>query len=80
MTLEEWRKEYNCGHYVVLIGYHENVLLFQDPSSFKRTWMTELEFLARWHDRCPKTWKTYDQFAMTFFGKAPENTRFQHMD
>jgi len=80
MTLEEWGKDYDDGHYVVLIGYHDDIFIFQDPSSFKRTWMTEPEFLARWHDLCPKTWKKYDQFAMTFFGKAPENKAFEHMD
>ncbi len=80
MTLEEWRHEHNSGHYAVLIGCHDNIFVFQDPSSFKRTWMTEAEFLARWHDICPRTGKEYDQFAMTLYGKVPEDVAFEHMD
>lgn len=80
MTLIDWKKDYDDGHYVVVIGYHDDIIIFQDPSSFKRTWMTEHEFLARWHDRCPRTQKNYDQFAMALFGKPAENLSFAHMD
>jgi uncharacterized protein len=80
MSLTDWENDYDDGHYVVVIGYHDDIIIFQDPSSFKRTWMTESEFLARWHDRCPRTGKKYDRFAMTLFGKPPENIAFEHLD
>jgi predicted double-glycine peptidase len=80
MTLFDWEKDYEDGHYVVVIGYHDDIIIFQDPSSFKRTWMTEREFLARWHDRCPRTQKKYDRFALALFGKPAENLAFAHLD
>jgi len=80
MTLVDWEKDYDDGHYVVVIGYHDDIIIFQDPSSFKRTWMTEHEFLARWHDQCPRTQKKYDRFALALFGNPAEKLAFSHMD
>lgn len=80
MTLGDWENDYDDGHYVVVIGYHNDIIIFQDPSSFKRTWMTEGEFLARWHDQCPRTQRKYDRFALALFGKTPENLAFAHLD
>ncbi len=80
MTLEDWRKDYDDGHYVIVIGHARGVLLFEDPSSFRRTWLRERDFLARWHDRDTRTDEVYDHFGMVLMGKEPSTKTLQHMD
>lgn len=80
MTLEDWKTDYDDGHYAIVIGYQDNIVIFEDPSSFRRTWLTEEEFLARWHDVNPKTDEKYDQFAMVLLGKEPVKKAIEHMD
>jgi predicted double-glycine peptidase len=80
MTLEDWRTDYDDGHYAIVIGYAQGVLLFEDPASFRRTWLREREFLARWHDRDPKSNETYEHFGMVLLGKKPTLKTAQHMD
>jgi ABC-type bacteriocin/lantibiotic exporter with double-glycine peptidase domain len=43
---EDWKD----GHWVVGIGYDGPRFLFEDPASYKRTWLAEPELLDRWHD------------------------------
>lgn len=38
------------GHYVVAIGYDERNIYFEDPSSYKRTKLSFVELVERWHD------------------------------
>ena len=80
MTLEEWKLDFDNGHYVVVIGYENHIIIFEDPASPRRTWMTEEEFLARWHDRDPKTYKKSQNFAMVLMGKEPVTRAPEHMD
>jgi len=80
MTLEDWKKDYDDGHYAIVIGYRDNVIVFEDPASFRRTWLTEEEFLARWHDVNPKTKEEFDHFAMVLLGKEPAKKALEHMD
>ena len=80
MTLEDWRKDYDDGHYAIVIGWAKGVLLFEDPASFRRTWLREREFLARWHDRDTKTNATYEHFGMVLMGKEPAPKVAEHMD
>jgi ABC-type bacteriocin/lantibiotic exporter with double-glycine peptidase domain len=71
MTLEEWRKDYEDGYYAVVIGYTRGLLIFEDPASFRRTWLSEEEFLARWHDKSPETGEVHDRFGMVLLGREP---------
>jgi predicted double-glycine peptidase len=80
MTLAEWRKNYKDGHYVVVIGYQENIIVFEDPSSIRRTWLAEREFLARWHDYDHKTGEKLEHFVMVLMGKKPVIRPSEHMD
>jgi hypothetical protein len=80
MTLAEWRTNYGDGHYGVVIGYEDNIIVFEDPSSIRRTWLTEGEFLARWHDFDPKIGKKLEHFAMVLMGKQPVIRESEHMD
>jgi predicted double-glycine peptidase len=38
------------GHYVVAIGTSPGGVIFEDPSSYTRTWLTWSELKTRWHD------------------------------
>jgi predicted double-glycine peptidase len=80
MTIEDWKTDYDDGHYVVVIGHSGNIIIFEDPSSIQRTWLTEEEFLARWHDHDPRTNANLDHFAMVLKGKEPVRKVVEHMD
>lgn len=71
MTLEDWRTDYEDGHYAIVIGYTNGILIFEDPASFRRTWLPEDEFLARWHDRSPDTGEVHERFGMALLGREP---------
>lgn len=78
-TLKEWEQDYDDGHYAILIGHKKGVLLFEDPSSFRRTWLREKEFLARWHDRDERTGEVFDHFGMMLLGREPVLRTPQYM-
>jgi predicted double-glycine peptidase len=80
MTLKDWRNDYDDGHYAILIGHAKGVLLFEDPASFRRTWLREYEFLARWHDLDSEKNRKYEQFGIVLLGKEPALITAQHMD
>jgi predicted double-glycine peptidase len=80
MTLGEWRRDYDNGHYVVVIGHQDNIIIFEDPASSRQTWLTEREFLARWHDIDNRTGKKMEHFAMVLMGKPPVSRTPEHMD
>jgi predicted double-glycine peptidase len=79
MTLKDWREDDADGHYAIVIGYQRKVLIFEDPSSFRRTWLRETEFLARWHDVDPENDKRYEQFGMVLLGKDAGRHLLEHM-
>lgn len=80
MTLKEWRNDYDDGHYAVVIAHARGFLLFEDPASFRKTWLREYEFLARWHDLDPGKNRKYEQFGMVLLGKEPMIHAPEHMD
>jgi len=71
MTLDDWREDTDDGHYVIVIDHVNTVMVFEDPSSFHRTWLTEEDLLARWHDVDPSTGQRLDHFALVLKGKEP---------
>jgi ABC-type bacteriocin/lantibiotic exporter with double-glycine peptidase domain len=79
MKLEDWRNDYGDGHYAIVIGFAKGVLLFEDPASFRRTWLRKREFLARWHDRGPRANETLVHFGMVLMGKEPVPKTPEHM-
>jgi predicted double-glycine peptidase len=81
LTVEDWKVANEFGHYVVVIGYQDDKIIFEDPASFPRTWMTQKEFLARWHYTDIRTGKKMDHLAIVLSGKEPVQTgRMEHMD
>lgn len=71
MTSKAWRANYDDGHYATLIGFSKEVIFFEDPSSFHRTWLKENAFLARWHDKDPHTGERLERFGMVLLKKEP---------
>jgi predicted double-glycine peptidase len=80
MTLKDCRNDYDDGHYAIVIGHVRGVLLFEDPASFRRTWLREYEFLARWHDLDSGRNQKYEQFGMVLLGREPMVHVPEHMD
>ncbi len=80
MTLDDWRRDWDDGHYAIIIGLNKDVLLFEDPATIRRTWLREREFMARWHDMDPKTGEKYEHFGMVLLGKQPAKLSLEHMD
>jgi hypothetical protein len=57
-TSKPYAECWNDGHYVAAIGYDASAagggsILFEDPSSYKRTWLSAEELKERWHDVGP---------------------------
>jgi ABC-type bacteriocin/lantibiotic exporter with double-glycine peptidase domain len=55
----EWRKmgkgSRDYGHYAIVMGFCDNLVILRDPNSPRRIRMPKEEFMARWHgghDRC----------------------------
>jgi predicted double-glycine peptidase len=80
MTLEDWKADDDDGHYAIVIGHNGDIIIFEDPSSTRRTWLTEGEFLARWHDVDSRTKRKLEHFAMVLMGKDPVRKGLEHMD
>lgn len=53
---EPYANLWTDGHWVVAIGYEGNKIIFEDPSAFCRTWLSEQELLCRWHDDGIQQW------------------------
>ncbi len=80
MTLDDWKGTDEHGHYVVVIGHYGNIVVFRDPSSFSKTWMTEEELTARWHGAGDSSGERLDRFAIVLLGKRPSIRELVHMD
>ena len=80
MTIGDWRSDHDDGHYAIVIGFAKRVILFEDPASFRRTWLSEREFLARWHDRDTRTNEILEHFGMFLMGRQPVKKTLKHMD
>ncbi len=45
-----YKELWGDGHWVVAIGYTSRRIIFEDPSSYHRTWLGDEELRQRWHD------------------------------
>ena len=80
MTLKDWREDNEDGHYAIVVGYNGYAIVFEDPASLRKTWMTEEEFNSRWHDVDPRTKERLDHFAMVLLGRQLARKALEHMD
>lgn len=70
VTAEQYRREWDSGHWVVVIGYDADNIYVMDPSTLGNyAYVPVGEFMARWHDRDEK--ETLSQFGMTFESPHP---------
>jgi len=77
----KWESDWVDGHYVVAIGYTKDRVLFEDPSSFERTYLRYNELEKRWHDVDERSGKKYFHQGIALFGKKPlfDSKRVVHM-
>lgn len=77
----DWGECWNEGHYVVAIGYDDEKVYFEDPSSFGRTFLTNDELMARWHDRDTEG-KEFINHGIALYGREPKysHKKIEHMD
>jgi predicted double-glycine peptidase len=80
LTEEEWLANDKDGHYVIVIGYGKDKIIFEDPSSFNRTWLTNREFLTRWHDINLENGQKIYRFGMILHGQEPVEQTLLHME
>ncbi len=66
----DWKNDWEDGHYVVAIGYDDEKIVFEDPSSFQRTYLSFDELEERWHD-VDVHGKKYVHFGIAVYGKEP---------
>lgn len=58
-----WKEDDEYGHYCVVIGYDKENIYFEDPGSYKRTYMSFKEMDKRWHGYGEKD-KIYNHWGM----------------
>jgi predicted double-glycine peptidase len=80
MSKEDWEKDWEDGHYVVVIGAEREMLVFEDPSSIRRTWLTDEEFMTRWHDVDTDTNEKLLNYAIILYGIKSDKKDYEHMD
>lgn len=67
---KNWEKGYSNGHYVTVIGYTDRGMIFSDPSSIYRTFLTYKDLNKRWHDI--EEDKKVEHYAIIPHGKSPK--------
>jgi len=65
-----WHKNNDNGHYVVVIGYTDQHLIFSDPADIQDTALSYDELEERWHDTDVRG-KVLDHYAIVPYGKKP---------
>ena len=80
MSKEDWENDWEDGHYVVVIGAEKERLVFEDPSSIRRTWLTDEEFMTRWHDVDTGSDEKFVNYAIILYGVKSDKRDFEHMD
>jgi predicted double-glycine peptidase len=67
---EKTYKKLGSGHYVVVIGYDDNYVYFEDPVlEGERGVLTYDEFAKRWHDK-DRDGKVYHRFGLVLWKGA----------
>jgi len=69
-TGKDYSKDWDDGHYVVVMGYTKDKLIIADPALFTLGYIPKKELVKRWHD-VDGDKKTY-QLGISVFGKKPK--------
>ena len=76
-----WEKDYSDGHFVIVIGYNDNCIFFEDPASVTRTYLSFEEFEKRWHDLNDDNKTKNNHVAVIVKGEKKYNSKLiVHMD
>lgn len=77
----DWINDWQDGHYVVAIGYDNDRIIFADPASIQRTYLSYDESKKRWHD-IDNRGKKYYHLGIAIFGSKPKfkDDQLIHMD
>ena len=68
-------------NYVVCIGYSSDRIIFEDPSSYTRTYLSFNELEERWHDRDDNNKKDPESVSIVIKGKPKfKSNKIVHMD
>ena len=81
LNLQAWYKSAkpnlsldNDGHYAVAVGYdsidQSSCIIFSDPASFYKTYLSGDELERRWHDGDKADWD-YDHMGIIVYGRKP---------
>lgn len=76
----QYKNDFNDGHWVVVIGYDFNKIIFEDPYSLQRTFLENKELEERWHAK-EKNNKIFN-YGIAVFGKKQKYNPDEiiHMD
>jgi len=76
----DYTNDYHDGHWVVAIGYDTSKIVFEDPYSFKRTYIENKELETRWHSE--EDGKKIINHGIAVFGKKStyNSGNIVHMD
>lgn len=68
------------GHWVIAIGYDKEKIIFEDPLSFRHTWLTFDELNERWHSEEGN--KILKNYGIAVYGKEAkyDSKKIVHMD
>lgn len=65
-----YSKDYYDGHWVVAIGYDKTKIFFEDPYSFKKTYLKNKDLKDRWHAK--ENRQKIMNFGIAVFGRKPK--------
>ncbi|PIN94040.1 hypothetical protein COU54_00530 [Candidatus Pacearchaeota archaeon CG10_big_fil_rev_8_21_14_0_10_31_24] len=76
----DYSKTFESSHWVAVIGFDKGKVIFEDPYSFKLTYLTENELDERWHGRDDNN--HVNNHGLAVYGKKPEydSKKIIHMD
>lgn len=76
----QYANDYHDGHWVVAIGYDDKKIFFEDPYTFKRTFLSNQELEDRWHAK--EGDKKVINHGIAVYGKKPTYNykKLIHMD
>ena len=77
----DWKNDYKDGHYVTCIGFNNDSIFFEDPSSYVRTFLTFDELNDRWHDFADDNKSKISHVGIVITGKTVfQKNQIIHMD
>ncbi len=87
ILLQAWReekidyaKDFDDGHWVVVIGYDDDRIIFEDPYTFERSFLVEEELNERWHGQ--EDGQAINHLGIAVYGPEPsyDPQKLIHMD